>query len=82
MLAKEARHEKEGGQPLLGGLDVVVDRNFFGSQLQARACTLPAEGSALTWQLLIELRDRPRCQPAWTSGRHVPWCLHPRACHP
>jgi 5'-phosphate synthase pdxT subunit len=34
MLAKEAHHEKEGGQPLLGGLDVVVDRNFFGSQLQ------------------------------------------------
>lgn len=37
MLAKEARHEKEGGQPLLGGLDVVVDRNFFGTQLQVGA---------------------------------------------
>ena len=32
LLANKAQHEKEGGQPLLGGLDVVVDRNHFGAQ--------------------------------------------------
>eukprot|EP00045_Choanoeca_perplexa_P005361 m.45274 g.45274 ORF g.45274 m.45274 type:complete len:141 (+) comp13080_c0_seq14:630-1052(+) len=40
MLAKEAQHCKQGGQPLLGVLDVIVDRNFFGSQLQVDAVCL------------------------------------------
>ncbi|EGD82527.1 SNO glutamine amidotransferase, partial [Salpingoeca rosetta] len=35
MLADSAKHMKEGGQPLLGGLNVLVDRNHFGSQLQS-----------------------------------------------
>lgn len=35
LLANKALHEKEGGQPLLGGLDVVVDRNHFGAQSQS-----------------------------------------------
>ena len=34
MLAEKAIGEKEGGQPLLGGLKVTVDRNHFGSQLK------------------------------------------------
>lgn len=34
MLSNKALHMKEGGQPLLGGLDVVVDRNHFGTQRQ------------------------------------------------
>eukprot|EP00041_Stephanoeca_diplocostata_P006684 m.91331 g.91331 ORF g.91331 m.91331 type:complete len:228 (+) comp16487_c0_seq2:233-916(+) len=33
LLADKALHEKDGGQPLIGGLGVVVDRNHFGSQL-------------------------------------------------
>jgi glutamine amidotransferase PdxT len=33
------RGAKQGGQELLGGLDVTVDRNFFGSQ--ARSITTP-----------------------------------------
>ena len=32
---------KEGGQELLGGLDVGVNRNFFGSQIDSFECTIP-----------------------------------------
>eukprot|EP01147_Barroeca_monosierra_P009526 gene9526-1760_t len=35
VLADESKHMKEGGQPLIGGLKVLVDRNHFGSQLQS-----------------------------------------------
>jgi 5'-phosphate synthase pdxT subunit len=35
LLANKALGAKEGGQPLLGGLDVTVDRNHFGSQSQS-----------------------------------------------
>lgn len=35
LLAERATHQKEGGQPLLGGLDVTVDRNFFGRQVHS-----------------------------------------------
>ena len=35
LLSNAAHHGKTGGQPLLGGLDVVVDRNHFGSQSQS-----------------------------------------------
>ncbi|EDQ90670.1 uncharacterized protein MONBRDRAFT_15918 [Monosiga brevicollis MX1] len=52
MLAQRAQHEKTGGQPLLGGLDVVVDRNFFGTQLQSFEATmdvrLPGDEAAST----------------------------------
>jgi len=34
-LSNKLVHEKIGGQPTIGGLDVVVDRNHFGSQLQS-----------------------------------------------
>jgi len=33
LLADKALHQKQGGQVLLGGLDVTVDRNYFGSQV-------------------------------------------------
>ena len=33
MLADRAEGQKEGGQALVGGLDVTVSRNYFGSQL-------------------------------------------------
>lgn len=35
--------EKQGGQELLGGLDVTVDRNFFGSQIDSFETTLPCD---------------------------------------
>jgi 5'-phosphate synthase pdxT subunit len=35
MLAERASGQKQGGQPLLGGLDVTVNRNHFGRQLQS-----------------------------------------------
>mgnify|MGYP002880561107 CR=1 FL=1 len=40
VLADCAKHMKDGGQPLLGGLKVLVDRNHFGSQLQVCCCGL------------------------------------------
>ena len=33
---------KEGGQPLLGGLDCMVHRNFFGAQINSFETQLPA----------------------------------------
>lgn len=35
LLANQATHQKQGGQPLLGGLDVTVDRNYFGRQVDS-----------------------------------------------
>jgi 5'-phosphate synthase pdxT subunit len=35
--------EKQGGQELLGGLDVTVDRNFFGSQIDSFETKLPCD---------------------------------------
>lgn len=33
---------KEGGQALLGGLDVMVQRNYFGAQINSFETQLPA----------------------------------------
>lgn len=35
LLANQATHQKQGGQPLIGGLDVTVDRNYFGRQVDS-----------------------------------------------
>ncbi|MCC6169378.1 MAG: pyridoxal 5'-phosphate synthase glutaminase subunit PdxT [Caldilineaceae bacterium] len=35
LLANRATGQKEGGQPLLGGLDVTVNRNYFGRQVDS-----------------------------------------------
>ncbi len=35
MLAARAQRQKKGGQPLLGGLDITVDRNYFGRQVDS-----------------------------------------------
>lgn len=40
MLADRATGQKEGGQTLIGGLDVTVNRNYFGRQLQSFETTL------------------------------------------
>ncbi|EGZ24750.1 hypothetical protein PHYSODRAFT_484036 [Phytophthora sojae] len=35
MLSNQAKHAEEGGQTLIGGLDVEVSRNFFGAQVRS-----------------------------------------------
>ncbi len=35
LLADRAVRQKKGGQPLIGGLDVTVDRNYFGRQVDS-----------------------------------------------
>ncbi len=48
MLADRATGQKEGGQTLLGGLDVTVNRNYFGRQNESFETwlTVPALGEA------------------------------------
>lgn len=50
MLADRATGQKQGGQPLLGGLNVTVNRNYFGRQLQSFEMKIqaPQLNSALT----------------------------------
>jgi 5'-phosphate synthase pdxT subunit len=43
-LADRATGQKEGGQALLGGLDCLVHRNFFGAQINSFEAALPAPG--------------------------------------
>eukprot|EP00803_Ostreobium_quekettii_P001836 evm.model.scf_2025.4 EVM.evm.TU.scf_2025.4 scf_2025:25705-27676(-) len=40
-LADRALGQKQGGQPLLGGLDVLVHRNFFGAQINSFEMMMP-----------------------------------------
>lgn len=40
LLAERATGQKQGGQPLLGGLDVTVNRNYFGRQVDSFEATL------------------------------------------
>jgi len=35
LMATQANGQKRDGQPLLGGLDIVVDRNYFGRQVDS-----------------------------------------------
>jgi 5'-phosphate synthase pdxT subunit len=35
LLAERAVRQKKGGQPLIGGLDITVDRNYFGRQVSS-----------------------------------------------
>lgn len=35
LLAERAQSQKQGGQPLIGGLDITVDRNYFGRQVDS-----------------------------------------------
>lgn len=46
LLADRVRHQKQGGQPLIGGLDIVVDRNFFGRQVDSFEIDLPVPALA------------------------------------
>lgn len=40
LLAARAANQKQGGQPLIGGLDVTVNRNYFGRQVDSFETTL------------------------------------------
>ena len=42
LLADRVTDQKEGGQPLIGGLDVTVNRNYFGRQTESFEATLAA----------------------------------------
>ena len=55
MLAERASGQKQGGQPLLGGLDVTVNRNHFGRQLQSFETDLvvPVLGADLVHAVFI-----------------------------
>lgn len=44
LLAARATGQKQGGQPLLGGLDVTVNRNYFGRQVDSFEATLTVAG--------------------------------------
>lgn len=44
LLAKRATGQKQGGQPLLGGLDVTVNRNYFGRQVDSFEAMLLVKG--------------------------------------
>ncbi len=44
LLADRAVGQKEDGQPLIGGLDVLVNRNFFGSQKDSFETWLQVQG--------------------------------------
>ncbi|RME84795.1 MAG: pyridoxal 5'-phosphate synthase glutaminase subunit PdxT [Caldilineae bacterium] len=46
LLAERAQHLKRGGQPLLGGLDITVDRNYFGRQVDSFEIDLPVPALA------------------------------------
>lgn len=81
-LANEVLGQKEGGQELVGGLDVSVQRNFFGSQVRALQCRLPpAELSgayAATRRAGRFFRDD--AERDLRTGARDPSGLHPRAC--
>ena len=42
LLAEHATGQKQGGQPLLGGLDITVNRNYFGRQAESFETLLTA----------------------------------------
>ena len=42
LLANQASHIKQGGQSLVGGLSVTVERNAFGSQIDSFAAPVPS----------------------------------------
>lgn len=42
LLAEHATGQKQGGQPLLGGLDITVNRNYFGRQTESFETLLTA----------------------------------------
>jgi len=48
LLAKKVHSQKQGGQILIGGLDIVVDRNFKGSQINSFETNITARQVSTT----------------------------------
>ncbi len=57
MLAERATGMKEGGQALLGGLNVEVHRNFFGSQLASFEAPLELAEDAAVKEAVLNTTD-------------------------
>ena len=66
-LADEVAHTKAGGQAVLGGLDALVDRNYFGSQVESFEADIAVDGF-----------DRPFHGGAWG---HVTVAASATRCH-
>ena len=58
LLAEAANRTKQGGQELIGGLDVRVNRNHFGRQVESFSCllTLPFLGDGAEQFLGVFIR--------------------------
>jgi 5'-phosphate synthase pdxT subunit len=65
LLADQAIGQKEGGQPLIGGLHVTVNRNYFGRQVDSFETTLtvprfdppPSPGIFIRAPAIVELGE-------------------------
>lgn len=79
LLSDRALHQKEGGQPLVGGLDVTIDRNHFGSQrnsfeigLQvAEFGKLPFPAIFIRSPVIVEVGTKVDCVLAQLSDKAV-----------
>ena len=49
LLAERANGQKKGGQPLIGGLDVALDRNYFGRQVDSFETSLATPALGPEW---------------------------------
>lgn len=69
LLAARATGQKQGGQPLLGGLDVTVNRNYFGRQVDSfeTLLTVPALGEPPIRAVFIRAPAITEIGPAVTS---------------
>jgi hypothetical protein len=62
--------QKQGGQALIGGLDITVSRNFFGSQIESFETQLPSPP-------VLPPGDGCACARQWVCP---PWS-HRSDCH-
>ncbi len=77
LLADRAVEQKESGQPLVGGLDVLVNRNYFGSQkdsfetwLQVRGWTEAAHAVFIRAPAILELGPSVTSLAALPAGQY------------
>lgn len=86
-MADEANRVKQGGQELLGGLRVVVNRNQFGSQLESfeASLTIPCLADALDAEdpngpyrclfirapVILEIKDKTAVEVLGTIDYHT-----------
>ncbi len=77
LLADRAVGQKEDGQPLVGGLDVMVNRNYFGSQKDSFETWLQVQGWAeaahaifIRAPAILELGPGVTSLAALSTGQH------------